>query len=114
MDAVGSNIRVDARGREVMRVLPRLHEDVNEEWISDRTRYAVDGLKRQRLDRPYVRVDGKLQPASWHDALAAISAKLRTAISQRSDGLLGQRIAPARRAINSIIAAAPIVRSKRN
>ncbi len=55
MDAVGSNIRVDARGREVMRVLPRLHEDINEEWISDKTRYACDGLRRQRLDRPYLR-----------------------------------------------------------
>ena len=75
-DAVGSNIRVDARGREVMRVLPRLHEDVNEEWISDRTRYAVDGLKRQRLDRPYVRQDGKLRPADWEDAFAEIAVRL--------------------------------------
>ncbi len=74
-DAVGSNIRVDSRGREVMRVLPRLHEDINEEWISDRTRYAVDGLKRQRLDRPFVRVDGKLRPASWNEAFAAIAEK---------------------------------------
>ena len=57
----GLNIRVDARGREVMRVLPRLNEDVNEEWISDKARHAVDGLKRQRLDRPYVREDGKLR-----------------------------------------------------
>ena len=64
LDAVGSNIRVDTRGGEVLRVLPRLNEDVNEEWISDKTRFACDGLKRQRLDRPYVRRDGKLQPAT--------------------------------------------------
>jgi NADH-quinone oxidoreductase subunit G len=85
MDAVGSNIRVDARGKEVMRVLPRLNDDVNEEWISDKTRYACDGLKRQRLDVPYVRRGGKLQPASWNEAFAEIAAKLR--------GLDGSRIA---------------------
>ncbi|GAB4150148.1 MAG: NADH-quinone oxidoreductase subunit NuoG [Sphingomonadales bacterium] len=72
MDAVGSNIRVDARGNEVMRVLPRLHEDINEEWISDKTRYACDGLTRRRLDRPYVRRNGKLEEASWQQAFAAI------------------------------------------
>ena len=75
MDAVGSNIRIDARGGEVMRVLPRLHEDVNEEWISDKTRFACDGLRRQRLDRPYVRRDGKLQPASWEEAFQAIAER---------------------------------------
>jgi len=76
MDAVGSNIRVDARGPEVMRVLPRLNEDVNEEWISDKTRFACDGLMRQRLDTPYVRRDGKLRPAGWDQAFAAIAEKL--------------------------------------
>lgn len=75
-DAVGCNIRIDARGGEVLRVLPRLNEDVNEEWISDKTRYAIDGLKRQRLDRPYVRKNGKLQPASWDEAFKAIADKL--------------------------------------
>jgi NADH-quinone oxidoreductase subunit G len=85
MDAVGSNIRVDSRGREVMRVLPMLNEDVNEEWISDKTRYACDGLARQRLDKPYVKVDGKLKPASWHDAFDAIGGKVR--------GLDGAKIA---------------------
>ena len=75
MDAVGSNIRVDVRGREVMRVLPRLHEDVNEEWISDKSRFIWDGLRRQRLDRPYVRRDGKLEPASWAEAFDAIKEK---------------------------------------
>jgi len=77
MDAVGSNIRVDSRGSEVLRVLPRLHEDINEEWISDKTRYACDGLRRQRLDRPYVRKDGKLQPASWLEAFAAVADRMK-------------------------------------
>ena len=76
MDAVGSNIRVDSRGAEVMRVLPRLNDDINEEWISDKTRFACDGLKRQRLDRPYVRRDGRLEPASWDEAFAAIADKM--------------------------------------
>ncbi len=76
-DAMGSNIRADARGREVMRFLPRLHEDVNEEWISDKTRHAVDGLKYNRLDTPYVRRDGKLQPASWDEAFAAIADNVK-------------------------------------
>ncbi len=78
LDAVGSNIRIDTRGQEVMRILPRLHEDVNEEWINDKTRYACDGLKRQRLDRPYVRgVDGKLKPANWGEAFAAIARQVK-------------------------------------
>ena len=68
MDALGSAIRVDARGPAVLRVLPRINDDVNEEWISDKTRYAVDGLSRQRLDRPYIRESGKLRPASWAEA----------------------------------------------
>ncbi|OUS15028.1 NADH-quinone oxidoreductase subunit G [Rhodospirillales bacterium 47_12_T64] len=76
MDAVGSNIRVDVRGREVLRILPRIHEDVNEEWISDKTRYITDGLSKQRLDRPYVRVDGKLKAATWDEAFSAIKEKL--------------------------------------
>src|SRR6201995_3936274 len=65
MDAVGSAIRIDTRGREVLRVLPRNNDAVNEEWISDKTRHVVDGLRTQRLDQPYVRVNGRLQPASW-------------------------------------------------
>jgi NADH-quinone oxidoreductase subunit G len=78
LDAVGANIRVDTRGAEVLRILPRLHEDINEEWLSDKSRYACDGLKRQRLDKPYVRVGGTLQPASWDDAFGAIAAKIST------------------------------------
>ncbi|WP_340151590.1 NADH-quinone oxidoreductase subunit NuoG [uncultured Sneathiella sp.] len=84
LDAVGANIRVDSRGKEVMRILPRLHEDVNEEWLSDRSRFSYDGLKTQRLDTPYVRKDGKLQPASWSEAFETIAAKL--------DGLDGTKI----------------------
>ena len=74
MDAVGTNIRLDARGRQVLRCVPRVNEDVNEEWAHDKTRHHVDGLVRRRLDRPYVRVGGKLQPASWDEAFAAIKA----------------------------------------
>ena len=86
LDAVGSNIRVDARGREVMRVLPRLHEDINEEWINDKTRQAVDGLHYRRLDKPFVRgADGKLKPASWNEAFDAIA--------ERFKGLPGDKIA---------------------
>jgi NADH-quinone oxidoreductase subunit G len=73
---VGSAIRVDARGPEVMRVLPRVNEEVNEEWISDKTRHACDGLMRQRLDRPYVRRNGKLQPATWAEAFAAVADRI--------------------------------------
>lgn len=75
-DAVGSNIRVDSRGREVMRILPRLHEDINEEWISDKSRFSYDGLKLNRLDRPYIRENGNLRPASWDEALALAAEKL--------------------------------------
>ena len=75
LDAVGANIRIDARGPEVLRILPRLNEDVNEEWLGDKSRFALDGLKRRRLDRPWVRRDGKLQPATWPEAFAAIAAK---------------------------------------
>jgi NADH-quinone oxidoreductase subunit G len=76
MDALGSNIRVDARGNAVLRVLPRTNDEINEEWISDKTRYAEDGLGRQRIDQPYVREGGKLRPASWDEALAATAAAL--------------------------------------
>ena len=69
MDALGSNIRVDTKGREVMRILPRNHDGVNEEWISDKTRFVWDGLRRQRLDKPYIRKDGKLVSVDWNEAL---------------------------------------------
>lgn len=74
MDAVGTNIRLDSRGRQVLRCVPRINEDVNEEWASDKTRHVVDGLVRRRLDRPFVRRDGKLVAATWDEAFAAIAA----------------------------------------
>ena len=77
MDALGSNIRVDTKGREVMRILPRNHDGVNEEWISDKTRFVWDGLRRQRLDTPYIREGGKLRKASWPEALAAAAAAMK-------------------------------------
>ncbi|MBL27375.1 MAG: NADH-quinone oxidoreductase subunit G [Rhodospirillaceae bacterium] len=89
LDAVGSNIRVDFRGREVMRILPRLNEDVNEEWIADKTRFAYDGLRRQRLDRPYVRQDGRLRPVTWAEAFDAIAAKLRGIPGERIGAIAG-------------------------
>ncbi|MFN3616038.1 MAG: molybdopterin-dependent oxidoreductase, partial [Rubrimonas sp.] len=79
MDALGSNIRIDVRGREVMRILPRNHDDVNEEWLADRSRHVVDGLKRQRLDRPYIRENGRLRPASWTEALEACARAMKGA-----------------------------------
>jgi NADH-quinone oxidoreductase subunit G len=81
MDGIGSAIRVDTRGREVMRILPRVNEAVNEEWISDKTRHVVDGLRTQRLDRPYIRDNGQLYPAPWSDAFDAIASRI-----SRSDG----------------------------
>ena len=76
MDALGSNIRVDTKGREVMRILPRNHDEVNAEWISDKTRFVWDGLRRQRLDQPYLRENGKLRPATWPEALKAAAAAM--------------------------------------
>jgi NADH-quinone oxidoreductase subunit G len=89
MDAVGSAIRVDTRGREVMRILPRVNDDVNEEWISDKTRFIWDGLKAQRLDRPYVRRDGKLVAASWPEAFAAIGDAVAKAGGERIGAIAG-------------------------
>ncbi len=83
MDALGSAIRIDTRGREVMRILPRVNEAVNEEWISDKTRQIVDGLKTQRLDRPFVRENGKLRPANWPRAFAAITDKVKAAAPEK-------------------------------
>ncbi len=89
MDAVGSAIRVDTRGREVMRILPRVNEAVNEEWISDKTRHVWDGLKTQRLDRPYVRKDGRLQPASWGEAFGAIKAAVSATSGDKIGAIAG-------------------------
>ena len=86
MDALGSNIRVDTKGREVMRILPRNHDGVNEEWISDKTRFVWDGLRRQRLDVPYIREAGKLRKASWPEALAAAAKAMQ---GRKVAGLVG-------------------------
>ncbi len=82
-------IRVDSRGREVVRILPRVNDAINEEWISDKTRHIVDGLKTQRLDRPYVRVDGRLRPASWAEAFATIAGKVAAASPSRIGAIVG-------------------------
>ncbi|MGJ8615967.1 MAG: NADH-quinone oxidoreductase subunit NuoG [Sulfitobacter sp.] len=89
MDALGSNIRVDTKGREVMRILPRNHDGVNEEWISDKTRFVWDGLRRQRLDTPYIRENGKLRPAEWPEALAAAAAAMK---GKKVAGLVGDLV----------------------
>ena len=89
MDALGSAIRVDTRGREVMRILPRTNDDINEEWISDKTRQVVDGLKRQRLDRPYIREGGRLRPAAWPEAFALIASRVKAATPNRIGALAG-------------------------
>ena len=89
MDALGSNIRIDTRGREVMRILPRNNDLVNEEWISDKARQIVDGLKTQRLDRPFVRENGRLRPASWQESFAAIAAKVKGTQGSRIGAIAG-------------------------
>ena len=89
MDALGSAIRIDTRGREVMRILPRVNDEVNEEWISDKTRHVVDGLRAQRLDQPYIREAGRLRPASWRDAFDAIVARISSASPRRLGAIVG-------------------------
>jgi NADH-quinone oxidoreductase subunit G len=89
MDALGSAIRIDTRGREVMRILPRVNDEVNEEWISDKTRHVVDGLRMQRLDEPYIRQGGRLRPASWHEAFDAVAARLRSISPDRVGAIAG-------------------------
>jgi NADH-quinone oxidoreductase subunit G len=84
LDALGAAIRVDARGADVMRILPRVNDEVNEEWLGDKSRFAVDGLKRRRLDRPWIRENGRLRAASWEEAFAAIAGRVK--------GLAGERI----------------------
>ncbi|WP_134678830.1 NADH-quinone oxidoreductase subunit NuoG [Paracoccus ravus] len=89
MDALGSNIRIDTKGREVMRILPRNHDGVNEEWISDKTRFVWDGLRRQRLDKPYIRENGKLRPATWPEALATAARAMK---GKKVAGLIGDLV----------------------
>jgi NADH-quinone oxidoreductase subunit G len=89
MDALGSAIRIDTRGREVMRILPRVNDEVNEEWISDKTRHVVDGLRAQRLDQPYIREHGRLRGATWTEAFAAIAARVASARTERMGAIVG-------------------------
>jgi NADH-quinone oxidoreductase subunit G len=89
MDALGSAIRIDTRGSEVMRILPRTNDDINEEWISDKTRHVVDGLRSQRLDQPYLREGGRLRPASWSEAFKAIAAHLARISPKRIGAMVG-------------------------
>ncbi|HEX3881606.1 MAG TPA: NADH-quinone oxidoreductase subunit NuoG [Stellaceae bacterium] len=89
LDAVGSNIRIDARGARILRVLPRLNEAVNEEWLSDKGRFAVDGLARRRLDRPYIRRGGKLVEADWREAIELVAEKLKSAPGERIAAIAG-------------------------
>jgi NADH-quinone oxidoreductase subunit G len=89
MDALGCAIRIDTRGSEVMRILPRENDDINEEWISDKTRHVVDGLRTQRLDQPYVRDNGKLRPATWSQAFGAIAARVGNANPKRIGAMVG-------------------------
>jgi NADH-quinone oxidoreductase subunit G len=89
LDAVGTNIRLDARGAEILRILPRVNDDINEEWVGDKSRFAVDGLKRRRLDRPWVREAGKLRAVEWEDAFAAIAERVKSTPADRIGGIAG-------------------------
>ncbi|MCC7347388.1 MAG: NADH-quinone oxidoreductase subunit G, partial [Variibacter sp.] len=91
-DATGTNIRVDTRGPEVLRILPRINDDVNEEWMADRGRFSFDGLKKKRLDRPWMRVDGTLKPVGWVEALSALAAKLQAAAPDRIGAVAGDLV----------------------
>ncbi len=93
MDALGCAIRIDTRGSEVMRILPRTNDDINEEWISDKTRHVVDGLRTQRLDQPYLRENGKLRPATWTEAFKAIAAKVTKTNPKRMGAIVGDLVA---------------------
>jgi NADH-quinone oxidoreductase subunit G len=90
MDAVGSNIRIDSRGIEIMRILPRLNEEINEEWISDKTRFCYDGLKYQRLDKPYVKIEDKLKEVTFDQAFEEIATKLQSLKAEEIAGLTGE------------------------
>jgi len=92
MDAIGSNIRVDTYGWEVKRILPRINEDINEEWISDKTRYACDGLLNQRLDTPYIKYNGKFEKASWNEVFNIIKSKFKNAGKDKICGMSGDLV----------------------
>ncbi|NTU76274.1 MAG: NADH-quinone oxidoreductase subunit G [Alphaproteobacteria bacterium] len=92
LDAVGCNIRIDTRGNEVLRILPRLNEDINETWINDKARFACDGLTRQRLDQPFIRVDGTLRPSGWDEALEAVAGRLKKALPEQVAAMAGDLV----------------------
>ena len=92
MDAIGSNIRVDTYGWEVKRILPRINEDINEEWISDKTRYACDGLLNQRLDTPYIKYNGKFEKASWEEVLNILKSKFKNTHKEKICGISGDLV----------------------
>lgn len=89
LDAIGTPIRVDAKGPEVLRILPRINDEINDEWLGDKSRFSFDGLKRRRLDKPWIRVDGKLRPASWPEAFGAIASRLRSLDGSRIGAIAG-------------------------
>ncbi|MFC7477363.1 NADH-quinone oxidoreductase subunit NuoG [Dankookia sp. GCM10030260] len=106
LDATGTNIRIDARSGEVLRILPRTNDDVNEEWMADRGRFSFDGLKRRRLDRPWIRQDGKLKPATWAEAFGVIAAKLKGMPGERIGAVAGELVdAEALVALKDLLAA---------
>ncbi|MDA8537467.1 NADH-quinone oxidoreductase subunit NuoG [Candidatus Pelagibacter bacterium] len=92
MDAVGSNIRIDTYGWEVKRILPRINENINEEWISDKTRYACDGLLKQRLDTPYIKYNGKFEKASWTEVFNIIKSKFKNVEKEKICGITGDLV----------------------
>jgi NADH-quinone oxidoreductase subunit G len=89
LDAIGAAIRIDARGAEVLRILPRMNDDVNEEWLGDKSRFSIDGLKRRRLDRPWLRENGRLRPVSWEQAFAAVAGKVKATAPERIGAIAG-------------------------
>ena len=92
MDAVGSNIRVDTYNWEVKRILPRLNNDINEEWVSDKTRYSCDGLLKQRLDVPYVKRNNKLEKSSWDEVIPILAEKIKTINPNEIGGHIGDMV----------------------
>ena len=92
MDAIGSNVRIDTYGWEVKRILPRINEDINEEWISDKTRYACDGLLNQRLDTPYIKYNGKFVKASWNEVFSILKSKLKSVDKDKICGISGDLV----------------------
>ena len=91
-DAVGSNIRIDSIGQKVLRVLPRINEDINEEWINDKTRFAIDGLQNQRLDRPFIRTNGRLEETNWDTAISEVSKRIQETIPNNIISLSGNQV----------------------